>query len=99
MSTKYTDDIRKYANTLKKTIEEMKLSGAFIMYRTFHARGKNLHEEWNPLFNDQIIESIKNRTAVTATEVYVKDSRIGGSWVIGNKENKKLLSNKLYHKD
>ena len=68
-----------------KKIVEMKPSMAFIIHRTFYARDENLCKEQNPLLNDQIIESIENRTAVITTNTSVEDSRIGGSWVNENK--------------
>ena len=36
---------------------------------------------------------------MAATDASVKEDRMGGSWIIGNKENKCLLSNRLHHKD
>ena len=53
----------------------------------------------NSIFNEQIIESIENRIVVAVIDALVKDGKIGGSWMVRNKENKNLLSNHLYYKD
>ena len=77
----------------------MKPSGVFINYGTFHVRDEGIKNDWNPVFNESITISIENEMAVAATDASTKDGRMGGSWIIGDKDNRRLLGNKLYHKD
>ena len=46
-----------------------------------------------------MIESMQNEIVVAATDASVKEGRIGGSWMIRNRENRRLLHNRLCYKD
>ena len=77
----------------------MKPSGVFITYGMFHVRDEGIQNDWSPVFNETMTTSIENEMAVAVTDVSTKDGRMGGSWIIGDKNNRRLLGNKLYHKD
>ena len=78
---------------------EIKLSGAFITCGIFHIRDGDSQFDTRLVFNKNATERIENGLVVAATGASIKDGQIGGSWRLGNQNNRKLLSNKLCHKD
>ena len=79
-------------------LSEIKSNGVVIIYDIFYARRDNDRKEQANPFNEIIVKSIEEGNAVAATDASVKDGKMGGCWIIVNKENRDLLSNELHHK-
>ena len=62
----------------------MKPNRSLMIYNLFPIEIKSSSYEINIPFNDEITESIRQGTAVTASDASMKDNYIGGCWIIAN---------------
>ena len=51
-----------------------------------------------PLFNQEITESIIQSRAIAASDVSIKDGKMGRAWIVMKNNGQEVLFNRLYHK-
>lgn len=80
-------------NGWRRCIGEMKHSREMIMRNVFPIAVDESNLEISAPFPREITESIRNKTAIAATDASVNESNIGGCWIISD-ANKKLQKRK-----
>ena len=73
-------------------------SREMIVYNIFPLFVEDSNIEIFIPFPSEISDSIKNRTAIAATDASVQESNMGGYWIISNENKSFKKENELYHK-
>ena len=79
---------------MEKVIAEMKPHGTVILHGIFHADARGNEITYYP-FDEEMSKSIEESVVVVAADASVKESQMGGSWIITDIEQKRLLQNHL----
>ena len=88
-----------FTNEWRKSIAEMSHSKELIVYNVFPIEVDDSNIEFVVPFPDEISNSIRNRKAVAATDASVKDSCMGGCWIISDENKSFQQKHELYHKE
>ena len=79
-------------------IAEIKPNRGLEVYGVFHVHQEDREIEYHP-FDENMTRDIQEGNAVAATDVSVKDGRMGGRWIISNRRRSGEISGELYHKE
>ena len=85
-------------NGWRRCIGEMKPSREMIIYSKFPIEVDESNIEIIVPFSREITDSVRNKTAIAATDASVKESNMGGCWIISDKNKSFEKEHVLYHK-